>query len=141
MDLVAVRRVLDDIALKSAFQAFLLTATADGHTVREIAAQLGVPSSTLHRWLVKAREARSRDPRAELASRPSAARGPCVHTRAFYMGKRRICLECLANNFQAELDAQRDPATDPKPEPPPAVKSPAPTRKERRAAKHAAAAG
>ncbi len=59
MDLAAVREILGNVALKSAFQAFILTAKEDGFTVREIASQLGVHPATMYRWLAKARNSKA----------------------------------------------------------------------------------
>lgn len=126
MDLATAQEILKSVALKAAFQAFLLTAREDGYTVEELARQLGVSKRTLYRWIAKQKSSRPRNPRAELVY-PPCGDDPgflqCTHSEAFYLGRKRICLVCMASNFERDLKAQRDPATDPKPDKVPCVPS------------------
>lgn len=111
MDLAIAHELIKSVHLKSIFQAVLLTAREDGYTVAELARQLGVPKRTLYRWIEKAKARqldRPRNPRAELHSRPAGApAGPCNHSNAFFLGRRRVCLDCLASNLERDLSDQR----------------------------------
>jgi transposase-like protein len=110
MDIAVAREILRSTALKSVFQAVLLTARTQGHTVAELATQLGVSERTLYRWISRAKGAKHRDPHAELIDRAAAATGECQHAEAFFFGRKRICLVCLASNFERDLTAQRKAA-------------------------------
>ena len=108
MDVLAVRQILDSALLRAALQAFLLASRDEGIPVKELAQLVGVSQATMYRWLAKGRRERIKNPRAELVYRSAAAGvGPCDHPRAFWMGRKRICLDCLACNFERELRNQR----------------------------------
>lgn len=108
MDVGAVNEILKSAYLKGAFQAFLVTARANGVTVQTLADELGVSKRTMFRYLAKIRDTKPRNPRdVELVDKPAGDSEPCSHTDAFYLGRKRICLKCLKSNLDAELRQQR----------------------------------
>lgn len=124
MDLKTAQEILKTAYLKGAFQAFLATARQKGATVSMLAEQIGVSERTMYRYLARIKQTGRKAPRgpyAEVVGRPAAVAGPCEHDGTFFIGRRRICIECMVANFQRELDAQRDPSTDPKPDKVPCV--------------------
>jgi hypothetical protein len=120
LDLQAVHQVLSDLPLRTFFQAALLTAQKGGWTIRELSDQLGVPRSTLHRWIATARDRSQKMPRVETTSPAVGAKG-CNHRRLFSDKRRRVCLECLLSNFEGAPELKRHPNFDPASEdaPPP----------------------
>lgn len=110
MDVAVVQEILKQSYLKGAFQAFLLTASRQGETVETLAAAVGVSKRTMYRYLAKIRKARladRRNPHVELVSKPVADMYPCEHTDAFYIGRKRVCLRCMASNLEHDLRLQR----------------------------------
>ncbi len=121
MNLVVFHQVVEDAKYRALFQAAILTAHEGGYTVRELADQLGVSKSSLHRWLKNARLVRDKSkpkriPRVEVTD-PAAAAFECNHRRLYSDKRKRICLRCLLSNFERDPDLQRHPNFDPAPEP------------------------
>lgn len=134
-NLSAIRAVKQDAFMMAVFRAAIYTANEQGATIREIADQLGVSKSSLHRWIQRERDRRSQNPWAIPVYTPSAD-GGCNH-RLLDAPGRRFCLTCCMSNFEKDPALKRTRATDPKPEPaiePPKANQ---TRKQRR--KHAVA--
>ena len=111
MDLQAFHQVLSDLPLRTLFQAALLTANKGGWTIRELSEQLGVPRSTLHRWISTARDRNKRIPRVEVTDPPSGA--GCNHRRLYSDKRRRVCLRCLLSNFEGAPELKRHANFDP----------------------------
>jgi transposase-like protein len=120
LDLVAVKQILSDAPVRMFFQAALLTASENGWTFRELSAQLGIPTTTLYRWVSRARNERKKIPRVEVTAPPVGAK-ECNHRRLWSDNRRRICLECLISNFEGSPELRRHQNFDPVPEdaPPP----------------------
>lgn len=119
----AIQQILADAKLQALFQAALLTANQGGFTIRELSDQLGVPRTTLHRWISKARDRSKKIPRVETTSPPSAAQ-ECNHRRLYSDKRKRVCLRCLLSNFEGSPELKRHTNFDPTPEdaPPPMPK-------------------
>jgi hypothetical protein len=115
LDLVAVKTILSDAPLQMFFQAALLTASENGYTIRELSDQLGVPRSTLHRWIMTARDRRKRIRPVEVTAPPVGAR-ECNHRRLFSDKRKRVCLQCLLSNFEGSPELARNRNFDPEPE-------------------------
>ena len=97
-------------------QAALLTASEGGWTVRELAEQLGMPKSTLHDWISRARRTNVKIPRVEVTD-PAAGAAECNHRRLYSDKRHRVCLRCLLSNFERAPMLARNANFDPAPEP------------------------
>ncbi len=121
MDLQVFNQVVQDAKYRALFQAAILTAHEGGYTVRELAEQLGVSKSTLHRWVQNSRALRDnskpkRIPRIETTA-PAVGSSQCNHRRLYSDKRRRVCLQCLLTNFEGSPELRRHENFDPKPEP------------------------
>lgn len=129
-NIAAIRTVKHDSFMMSVFRAAIYTANEQGATIREIADQLGVSKSSLHRWIQRERDRRTRNPWAIPVYTP-AADGSCNH-RLLDVPGRRFCLQCCMSNFEKDPALRRTRATDPRPEPVVEVPRPKVTRRQRR---------
>jgi transposase-like protein len=121
LNLAVFHQVAADSMFRALFQGAILTAHEGGYTVRELADQLGVSKSSIHRWvqngrLLRDKNKKERIPRVETTSPPSAAQ-ECNHRRLYSDRRRRVCLRCLLTNFEKSPELIRDPNFDPPPEP------------------------
>ena len=116
LNLANVQQVLADLPLRTFLQAALLTASEGGWTVRELAEQLGMPKSTLHDWISRARRTNVKIPRVEVTD-PAAGAAECNHRRLYSDKRHRVCLRCLLSNFERAPLLTRNPNFDPTPEP------------------------
>ncbi len=105
----AVREILQDALLRAALQAFLLASHDEGGVpVKTLAGLVGVSQATMYRWLAKRRGEKVKNPKVDLIYRAAAASaGPCDHPRAFWVGRKKVCLDCLCCNFQQQLDRDK----------------------------------
>jgi transposase-like protein len=121
LNLEVFQQVVEDARYRALFQAAILTAHEGGYTVRELADQLGISKTTLHRWVQNGRSARDkkkpeRIPRVEVTD-PAAAAYECNHRRLYSDKRKRVCLRCLLANFEGAPELRRHPNFDPTPEP------------------------
>jgi DNA-binding transcriptional ArsR family regulator len=95
--------LLNRYRMEVVIYAVLLQENQGGASVRELAERIGVSKSTVHRWLMKARD-RARNPQVELFDprdgRPFQEGKDCAHDEKFRLGNRKVCLRCLISNFE-----------------------------------------
>jgi len=101
----AIRKVANNDALRSIFQAALAVANREGMTQAEIASQLGVSTRTLRRWIANSRTRPWKGPRVEILEAVSGRHaegqqtGRCPHeTGRIKPGRPRLCIVCLMSN-------------------------------------------
>ncbi len=130
MNIEVVREVLADPMMTGFLGAAVLMAVENGHTIKEIARQLGIPKGKLRRYTDRARNRRTHDPRAHLIYAAAIEGGGCTCGRVFKVryteedGARKairqpltICLDCLRSNWAEHPALRIYPGDMPKPEP------------------------
>ena len=129
MNIEVVREVLADPMMTGFLGAAVLMAVENGHTIKEIAKQLGIAKGKLRRYTDRARQRRVNDPRAHLIY-ASAIEGGCTCGRMFKIRYKQedgvwkavrqpltICLDCLRTNWAEHPALRIHPGDLPKPEP------------------------
>lgn len=104
--------ILNRYRMEVVIYAVLLQEKEKGASLRDLAERIGVGKSTIHRWLIKARD-RARNPQVELfdplAGLPygEGSRKDCGHPDKFWLGSRKVCLRCLISNFEGTPELNR----------------------------------
>lgn len=107
MDVATVQEILKSAYLRCAFEAFLVTAREQGETVQTLASVVGVSKRTMYRYLAKLKAQKRHSPYVEIHDRPVGDQASCSHGDAFFVGRKRVCIRCLASNLEADLRRQR----------------------------------
>lgn len=114
MDRETLKNLKANPVMMAIFQASLLVASESGETCRSLAESIGIPKSTISRWINTAKN-RRRNPHARTVMAPCAIRG-CVHKQELGPGL-IICLDCGKVSPGLAQALRKDLRPDPLPEP------------------------